>query len=161
MERIRNIQEEWLRLGGSDAERAERELLQRGPRSKPDTPIKDLEDGALVIRRLSFGYDEGWQSTEADANRVKLMGYHVLRSASVRCPQDTPEPCQIYMQNEDQTNAVTLEMGEADAYPYLTMKHELWLQGTWYLDARQMIGFDRASGSTFDVVAQRIQRGLE
>ena len=162
MERIRNIQEEWLRLGGSDAERAERELVQQGARAKPDTPLKDLEDGAPQMFRCSFGFNRGTQYTEASAQRVKLEGYWVLRAASLRAASFTnPLLGRIYLMQPEATRSVTLDSGEFSLWKRLSWDGELWTQGTWYVDALVYCPYDVANGCTLDVVAQRMLRGLE
>ena len=160
---------ESLRLGGADALRAEKDLQMRGGRSKADTPLKDLEDGLLGIRKVNFaaqvigGGDQGWVDTEAAAGRIKVEGYHVLRSASIVPVQNHYEYCQIYLSNG--TDELVLASGEACAFDHLNWSGEVWLQGTWYIDARQLIGFDRedeyADGQWLYAGVQRMQRGME
>ena len=155
----RGLGKEWLRLGGADAARAERELLQRGAWSKQDTPIKDLEDGAFRLRSVSFGLAVGPQTTEASNDRVKLEGYNVLRGASVRGRQLALEDARIYLTDSSGLEH-TLATGEINHAHHLTWDGPAyWLQGTWYVDASQTVGLVTVNPSILTVLVQRIQRG--
>jgi len=154
---------ESLRLGGADAMRAEKDLQMRGGRSKADTPLKDLEDGAFRLRSVNYGFLGGQErNTEANADRIKLEGYNILRGASVRTHGDciVPEDVQIYI-TDTQGYELVLVCDEVNYTHSPTWTGELWLQGTWYVDARQWVNLADTDGSWLTVMTQRIQRGME
>ena len=161
MERFNGLREEWLRLGGADAAKAERDLQMAGPRSKKDSPLKDLEDGAFTMARINLGFDAGAPSTQAMAGRITLEGYNVLRAASFRASNPEPVLGRIYLMQPDASKSVTLASGEFSLWDRLEWTGELWLQGTWYVDAMVYIGYAYDNGCSLDVLSQKMQRGME
>ena len=153
---------ESLRLGGADAMRAENDLQMRGARSKADAPLKDLEDGAYRLNSVNYGFVAGLKNTEANTDRIKLEGYNVLRAVSVRSTSTVliPERCQVYL-TDNQGFELNILGGEVYYTQPQSWTGEIFLQGTWYVDARQWVNLATDHGNWLTVMSQRIMRGME